>query len=198
MYWPKYLFVYCSVGGGELGYVLTQTLSFSISRYGMGNLDMYWPTHWVFLLFGRGWVEKLNIWVNTYRNSPSPYRAIEKLNIWVNKYPNSPCPYRAIICIDPHNEFFYCSVGDGELGYVLTQTLSFSIFRYGIGNLDMHRPKHLVFLLLRTGWGTWICKYTSKFPIPLPSNKTTQCLGLFISKFPIPLPSNRKTQYLGQ
>ena len=60
------------------------------------------------------------------------------------------------MCIDLHIEFFYCSVGDGELGYVLTQTLSFSIARYGMGNLDMHRPKHLVFLLFGRGWGTWI------------------------------------------
>jgi hypothetical protein len=55
------------------------------------------------------------------------------------------------ICIDPHNELFYCSVGGGQLRYVLTQTLSFSIARYGMGNLDMHKPKHLVFLLLGTG-----------------------------------------------
>jgi hypothetical protein len=130
----------------------------------------------------------------------------------------------------------------GKLGYVVTQTLSFSIFRYGMGNLDKHRPKHLVFLLLGTGWGTWICidphieffffsvggwgtwicidpnlihiqvpyplpnnrktqclrQYISKFPIPLPNNWKTQCLGQYISKFPIPLPNNWKTQCFGQ
>ena len=97
---------------------MTQTLSFSIFRYGMGNLDMHRPKHLVFLLLGTGW------------------------GTW--------------ICIDPHVEFFYCSVGGGELRYVLTQTWSFSIARYGMGNLDMHKPKHLVFLVLGTGWGTWI------------------------------------------
>jgi hypothetical protein len=39
------------------------------------------------------------------------------------------------ICIDPTIEFFYCSVGDGELGYVLIQTLSVSIARSGDGEL---------------------------------------------------------------
>ena len=92
---------------------MTQTLSFSIFRYGLGNLDMHRPKQLVFLLLGTGW------------------------GTW--------------ICIDPHVEFFYCSVGGGELRYVLTQTLSFSIARYRMGNLDMHKPKHLLFLVLGTG-----------------------------------------------
>jgi hypothetical protein len=97
---------------GELGYVLIKLLVFLLLRT----------------------IEKLNIWVNTYPSSPFPYRAIEQLNVWVYAYQSSPPPYRAIeklniwwICIDPHVEFFYCSIGGGELRYVLTQTLSFSI-----------------------------------------------------------------------
>jgi hypothetical protein len=115
---------------------------------GVGNLDMYWPKLLVFLLFGRRWGTSIcidpNIEFLSNRKTkclglciskfPIPYRKIEKLNVWVTTYPSSPSPYRTIeklnwICIDPNMEFFYCSVGWRGLGYVLTQTLSFSIVR---------------------------------------------------------------------
>ena len=99
---------------------MTQTLSFSIFQYGLGNLDMHRPKHLVFLLLGTGW------------------------GTW--------------ICIDPHVEFFYCSVGGGELRYVLTQTLSFPIARYGGWGTWICIEPHIEFFYCSVGrWGTWIC-----------------------------------------
>jgi hypothetical protein len=165
---------------------------FQLFGRGMGNFDMYWPKHWVFLLFGRGWGTWICIDPNIELSKfPIPIGSNWKtqcLGLCISKFPTS---YRTIEKVKPWVN------ADGELGYVVTQTLSFSIFRYGMGNLDMHRPKHLVFLLLGTGWGTWICiannrktkslgQYISKFPTPLPKKRKTQCVGQYISKFPIP------------
>jgi hypothetical protein len=80
-------------------------------------------------------------------------RKTQCLGQYISKFPISLPNNRKTQCVvqDPNIEFFYCSVGGGELRYVLTQTLSFSIARYGMGNLEMHKPKHLVFLVLGTG-----------------------------------------------
>jgi hypothetical protein len=126
-------------GDGELGYVVTQTLSFSIFRYGMGNLDMHRPKH----LVPPTEKKKNSMCGSIHIQVPHPVpsnRKTQCLGQYISKFPicidpNIELFYCSVggwgtwICIDPNIEFFYFSVRDGELGYVLTEILSFSIVR---------------------------------------------------------------------
>ena len=147
MHRPKHIF-FQWFGEWELGYVLTQTVSFSTVRQGRGT--------YLFADISKhlGEWELRSVWTQ-----PSTFSIVRQSGNFVMYGPNhllfQLCGrVGTSLCMDPTIQFFNCLV-EWELRYVWTQPLSFSIVQQS-GNFAMYRPNNLVFQLFGRV-GTSLC-----------------------------------------